>query len=111
VGQPDGTEGDWLGLVENGSEYDARKRRLRRRFTGQCDAITLGDHRHQRVPFNIKALDLRLAPVLGEAQNDMVMHLRPPAAATSNEVFAGKLGPPHTLRFGERMALTERECE
>jgi hypothetical protein len=111
VGQPDGTEGDWLGLVENGPEYDARKRRLRRRFTGQRDAITLCDHRHQRVPLNIKALNARLAPVLGKAQHDMVMHLRPPAAATSHEVFVGKLGPPHTFRFGQRMTLREREEE
>jgi hypothetical protein len=82
---------------------------LRRRFTGQRDAIALCDHRDQRVALNFKALNARLAPVLGEALNDMVMHLRPPAAATSHEVFVGKLEPPHTFRFGQRMAL--RECE
>src|SRR5258705_13586504 len=109
VRRPEGAEGNWLRLVENGPEYDARKRRSRRRFTRQCDAIALGDHRHQRIPLNIKALNARLAPVLGEAQYDMVMHLGPRAAAACHEVFAGKLGPPHTLRSGERMALTERD--
>jgi hypothetical protein len=48
----------------------------------------------------IKALDLRLAPVLGEARHDMVMHQRPGAAGASKEVFAGKLGPHHTFRYG-----------
>src|SRR5216683_4895815 len=109
VGRPEGAEGDRLRLVENGPEYDTGKKRLRRRFTGQRDAITLCDHRHQRVPFNVKALNVRLAPVLGEAQHDMVMHLWPGAAGASKEVFAGKLGPHHTFRSGQRMTL--RECD
>src|SRR5258705_9958069 len=86
--------------------HDARKRRSRRPFTRQCDAIALGDHRHQRIPLNIKPLNARLAPVRSEPQSDKVMHLGPRAAAACHEVFAGKLGPPHTLRSGERMALT-----
>ncbi len=55
----------------------------------------------------IKALDLRLAPVLGEARHDMVMHQRPGAAGASKEVFAGKLGPHHTFRYGHRKAFWE----
>ena len=47
--------------------------------------------------------------MLGEAQHDMVMHLRPRSAAASQEVFAGKLGPHHTFRSGQRMVL--RECD
>jgi hypothetical protein len=39
----------------------------------------------------------------------MVMRLRPYAARASQEGFAGKLGPPHTLRYGERMTLPERD--
>ena len=38
------------------------------------------------------------------------MRLRPYAARASQEGFAGKLGPPHTLRYGERMTLPEREA-
>ena len=75
VRRPEGAEGDWFRLVENGPEYNTRKRHLRRRFTGQRDAIALCDHRHQRVPFNVKALNARLAPVLGEAEHDMIMYL------------------------------------
>src|SRR6266851_8920459 len=55
----------------------------------------------------IKALDLRLAPVLGEARHDMVMHQRPGAAGASKEVFAGKLGPHHTFRYGQSKAFWE----
>jgi len=40
VRRPEGAEGDWFRLVENGPEYDAGKRHLRRSFTGQRDAIT-----------------------------------------------------------------------
>jgi len=109
VRRPEGAEGDWFHLVENGPEYNTRKRRLRRRFTGQCDAIALCDHRHQRVALNFKALNARLAPVLGETQHDMVVHLRPRAAGASQEGFIGKLGPSHTFRSGQRMAL--RECD
>ena len=45
--------------------------------------------------------------MLGEAQHDMVMHLRPRAAGASKEVFAGKLGPHHTFRYGQRMTFWE----
>src|SRR5713101_2825493 len=109
VRRPELAEGDWFWLVENGPEYNTGKRRLRRRFTGQRDAIALCDHRHQRVALNFEALNARLAPVLGEAQHDMVVHLRPGAAGASQEGFTGKLGPPHTFRSGQRMAL--RECD
>src|SRR5712664_4184898 len=109
VGRPEGAEGDRLRLVENGPEYDTRKTRLRRRFTGQRDAIALCDHRHQRVALNFEALNARPAPVLGEAQHDMVVHLRPRAAGARQEGFTGKLGPPHTFCSGQRMTL--RKCD
>jgi len=47
--------------------------------------------------------------VLGEAQREMVVHLRPRAAGASQEGFTGKLGPHHTFRYGQRMTL--RECD
>src|SRR5882672_598157 len=39
----------------------------------------------------------------------MVVHLWPRAAGASKEVFVGKLGPHHTFRSGQRMALRERD--
>ncbi|QQM05677.1 hypothetical protein I8G32_04247 [Rhodopseudomonas palustris] len=43
----------------------------------------------------------------GEAQHDMVVHLRPGAPGASQEGRAGKCGPRHTFRFGKSMALRE----
>jgi hypothetical protein len=69
----------------------------------------LCDHRHQRLSFNIKALNPGVAPVRGEAQQDVVMHLRPRAIGASQKGLTSKFGPPHTVHLCERMPHAERD--
>ena len=44
------------------------------------------------IQFNLKELNVSLAPLPGEAQHDMVMRLRPRTAEASQEWVTGKFG-------------------